>query len=106
LALTPEANSGNGPVDFKISQGYQSKIIVELKLSTNTSLVHGYERQLEIYKKADDSNQGIFVLVDVGYLGQKLMKIEKSRESFLYSHDNASEIFYVDVLRKKSASKR
>ena len=52
IDLTPEADSGNGPVDFKLSQGFDSKLVVEVKLSTNGRLVHGYEKQLEIYKKA------------------------------------------------------
>ncbi|TON44481.1 hypothetical protein CGH57_21710, partial [Vibrio parahaemolyticus] len=34
LDLSPEADSGNGPVDFKLSQGFDSKVVVEIKLST------------------------------------------------------------------------
>ncbi|HHK8037072.1 TPA: hypothetical protein ACQVHY_002238, partial [Serratia marcescens] len=61
LDISPESDSGNGPVDFKISKGFNKKIVVEIKLSTNSSLVHGYEKQLEIYKNADDTNLGIFI---------------------------------------------
>ena len=41
LDLSPESDAGRGPVDFKISQGFNDKINVEIKLSTNR-LVHGY----------------------------------------------------------------
>jgi hypothetical protein len=106
LDLTPEADAGNGPVDFKVSQGFDRKIVIEIKLSTNGKALHGYERQLEIYKKADDTDIGIFVLVDVGGLGKKYEAIQRARTSHLKDFGNASDIWYVDALQKDSASKR
>jgi hypothetical protein len=106
LDLTPEADSGNGPVDFKVSRGFDAKIVVEIKLSTNGKAVHGYERQLEIYKKADDTDVGIFVLIDVGLLGEKYATIQRIRNEFLADNGVASDIWYVDGRQKDSASKR
>jgi hypothetical protein len=106
LDLTPEADAGNGPVDFKLSQGFDRKIVVEIKLSTNGMALHGYERQLEIYKKADDTEIGIFVLIDVGGLGRKYEAIQRARTSHLKDFGSASDIWYVDGLQKDSASKR
>ncbi|OGA89529.1 MAG: hypothetical protein A3F76_12925 [Burkholderiales bacterium RIFCSPLOWO2_12_FULL_65_40] len=106
LDLTPEADSGNGPVDFKVSRGFDTKIVVEIKLSTNGKTVHGYEKQLEIYKKADDTDVGIFVLIDVGLLGQKYATIQRVRNEFLANNGVASDIWYVNGLQKDSASKR
>jgi hypothetical protein len=106
LDLTPEADAGNGPVDFKLSQGFDSKIVIEVKLSTNGSLVHGYEKQLEIYKKADDTDIGIFLLIDVGGLGKKYDKVQRVRQEFLKEHGKASDIRYIDGNQKASASKR
>lgn len=106
LDLTPEADSGNGPVDFKVSRGFDTKIVVEIKLSTNGKTVHGYERQLEIYKKADDTDVGIFVLIDVGSLGQKYATIQRIRNEFLAGNGVASDIWYVNGMQRDSASKR
>ncbi|RZG14371.1 hypothetical protein EXT47_13965 [Pseudoalteromonas sp. CO342X] len=106
LDLTPEADSGNGPVDFKMSQGYDSKVVVEVKLSTNTTLVHGYEKQLEIYKRADDTDLGIFLIMDVGGIGKKYADVQKVRREFLAEYGQASDIWFIDGNQKASASKR
>jgi hypothetical protein len=106
IDLTPEADSGNGPVDFKLSQGFDSKLVVEVKLSTNGSLVHGYEKQLEIYKKADDTDLGVFLIIDVGGIGKKYDEVQKIRNDFIKEHGKASSIWYVDGTQKASASKR
>lgn len=106
IDLTPEADAGNGPVDFKLSHGFDSKIVVEVKLSTNSHLVQGYKKQLEIYKRADDTDEGIFLLVDVGKIGNKYTEVERVRKKFLEKHGKASKIWYVDGTQKKSASRR
>jgi hypothetical protein len=51
LDLTPEAETGRGPVDFKISSGNHGRLLVEVKLSTSSRLLSGYTTQLELYKK-------------------------------------------------------
>jgi hypothetical protein len=106
IDLTPEADSGNGPVDFKLSRGSDAKVLVEIKLSTNSDVVHGYAKQLEIYKKADDTDRAIFLLIDVGHMGNKHMAIGQLRAEALEEFGRASEIVYVDGRQKASASKR
>lgn len=106
IDLTPEANLGNGPVDFKMSRGYRAKILVEIKLSTNTNLVHGYEEQLAIYKKADETGFGVFLVIDVGGLGTKLNKVNKLAVDAQQANEPVSHVRYVNALRKASASKR
>ncbi|EMH5470203.1 TPA: hypothetical protein SMF82_002737 [Serratia marcescens] len=106
LDISPESDSGNGPVDFKISKGFNKKIVVEIKLSTNSSLVHGYEKQLEIYKNADDTNLGIFIIMDIGKLGKKFEKTIQARNKFLETNKIASEIIIIDGNQKASASIR
>ncbi len=106
IDLTLEADAGNGPVDFKLSHGFDSKIVVEVKLSTNIRLVHGYKKQLEIYKRANDTDEGILLLVDVGRMGNKYTEIQRVRREFLEKHGKASEIWHVDGTQKESASRR
>lgn len=106
LDLTPESETGNGPVDFKVSRGHGLKAVVEIKLSTNPSTPNGYENQLEIYKEAEDTSLGFFIVVDVGRLGQKLQRIKEIRDEQLRKGKPVSMIYHIFAHRRVSASKR
>jgi hypothetical protein len=103
--LSPEANMGGGPVDFKFSSGYVSRVLVEMKRSGGT-VVHGYEKQLEFYKAASQSEFGIFVIIDYGDLGNKLNDIRYIQKRRIENGERASEIVVIDATQKASASKR
>lgn len=105
LDLTPEADSGNGPVDFKFSNGFKNRIVVEIKLSTNT-LAHGYQKQLEVYKRAEDTEHGVYLIIDVGGIGQKYGEVQRLRLEALQRGEKVSSIYLVDGNIKESASKR
>ncbi len=60
--ISREVNDGRGPVDFKISRGSKDKTLVEFKLASNPQLRRNLQRQLEIYKKASDSERGYKVV--------------------------------------------
>lgn len=106
LDITPEADSGNGPVDFKFSTGFDLRIVVEVKLSTNGKLAHGYEKQLGIYKRADDTELGAFIVIDVGGLGKKFEVVQRLRREASERGESTSQIYYVDGNIRDSASKR
>ncbi|ECR6927606.1 hypothetical protein F2A93_22820, partial [Salmonella enterica] len=106
LDISPEADSGNGPVDFKLSQGFEQKVLVEVKLSSNGKLLHGYEKQLEIYKKGDDTERAFFVIVDIGYIGDKYQKVQQARIAAEKEGKKVSKIIHIDAQQKDSASKR
>lgn len=57
--VTREANEGRGPVDFKVSRGAADKSLVEFKLASNSKLKQNLEKQVEIYKKAHDTDKVI-----------------------------------------------
>ncbi|OPY73243.1 MAG: hypothetical protein A4E62_00559 [Syntrophorhabdus sp. PtaU1.Bin002] len=61
--VTREANEGRGPVDFKISRGAADKSLVEFKLASNSKLKQNLEKQVEIYKKAHDTDKAIKVIL-------------------------------------------
>ena len=103
--ISPETNSGGGPVDFKFSTGFNQRLLVEIKLSTG-SVVHGYKTQLEIYKDAALTRAGIFVVIDVGRMGKKLRTIQKAKADAEARGELASEIIVIDAKRRASASKR
>lgn len=106
LDITPEAETGNGPVDFKFSIGYNGRVIVEIKKSNNSKIVHGYEKQLEIYKQAESTDKAIFLIIKVCDFDEKLIEINKIREKRLDKDGNASEVILIDGTLRASASKR
>mgnify|MGYP006283361141 CR=1 FL=1 len=105
IDISPEANMGGGPVDFKFSKGFDTRVLVEIKRSSGT-VVHGYSRQLELYKDAARTQFGIFVIIDFGDLSGKLETIEAMRRDKILAGEPASEIIVIDATKKPSASKR
>ncbi len=106
IDISPEAHMGGGPIDFKFSVGYNARVLVEMKRSGG-QVVHGYERQLEIYKDAARTNYGIFVVIDYGdHLAPKLTAIRKIQKERQDAGEEASEIVVIDATPKASASKR
>lgn len=105
IDISPEANMGGGPIDFKFSKGYEARILVEMKRSSGT-VKHGYEKQLEFYKDAARTFHGVFVVIDFGDLGKKLAAIQVIRTTRLAEGAPASDIVVIDATPKQSASKR
>lgn len=103
LDISPESDAGAGPVDFKFSDG-ADKVVVEIKLSTNSSVVKGYENQLKAYMAAEGTAKGHYVLIDVGKIGnawKRLNDIAKRDASFKKDR----ELHLIDGTYKVSASK-
>jgi hypothetical protein len=105
IDISPEVHSGGGPVDFKFSSGYEGRLLVEIKLSKG-KVEHGYKEQLEVYKAAAQTDEALFLIIDIGGMGQKLKKIQALQKAKRDQGRYASEITVVDAKRKASASKR
>ena len=105
IDITPEADSGGGPVDFKFSSGYDGRILVEIKLSTG-KVVHGYTTQLRVYEEAEKSFNSIFLVIDVGIHESKLRSILAEKNKQTAKKIRTPEIVVVDAIRKPSASRR
>lgn len=102
LDLSPESDAGRGPVDFKLSAGFDAKVLVELKLTSNRQLAHGFENQLPIYQRAENSTHGIYLVVDNG--GASERRLTAFRELVLSAGKLAPKVILVDAIRKESAS--
>jgi hypothetical protein len=63
IDLSPESNAGSGPVDFKFSQGWSRKAIVEVKLARHARYWSGLRKQIVQYVKAEDVPCGFFLSV-------------------------------------------
>lgn len=105
LDLTREANAGRGPVDFKVSKGYVGRVVTELKLSSNPKLVHGFETQLIEYQKAEKTERGIYLIVDVGRGKEKIKAITDMYNNAIAGGRNVPKIILVNGVSKESASK-
>lgn len=63
ILLSRESDSGRGPVDFSLGTGYDTKILVEIKKSDNYSLIKGYEKQVEAYKRSENAFYVFYVVI-------------------------------------------
>ncbi|MDI1224319.1 MULTISPECIES: hypothetical protein [Acinetobacter] len=102
LDLSPEADAGRGPVDFKISVGSTAKVLVEVKLTSNNQLAHGFEKQLPIYQKAEKSQKGIYlVLYNEGITPSRWNKFNELVKNSKIDNLN---VIIVNAIPKASAS--
>lgn len=105
LDFTPEANSGRGPVDFKISLGVDKRILVEIKLSSNSHLVHGLTKQLPTYLESADVEKGILLVIRTDDHKAQLAALDKAYTDMSTDLKTRISVFHVDARRKDSASK-
>lgn len=106
LDISPEIDTGTGAVDFKFSSGFNARTLIEIKLSTNSRVVLGYESQLEIYKRSQETMSAIYLVIDVGKLGSKDTRLIKTRNEASKAGEPLSDLEFVDGTLKRSASKR
>ncbi|MHA7876885.1 hypothetical protein [Roseivivax sp.] len=104
IGMTAEADAGVGPVDFKFNDGADN-VLVEIKLSTNSATVTGYEAQLGAYGEAERAGYGHYVVIDVGKLGKKWKRLTELRASNA-EFAKRNFIHLVDGTLKPSASNR
>lgn len=109
IDINPEADTGVGKLDFKFSQGANSRVIIETKLSNNQDLLHGYVTQLPDYMNSQHGAYGIFVVVIINSKKnqieqlKKLKKIESERNK---ENPSQYEIIFVDARERPTASKK
>lgn len=103
LDMSCEPDEGRGPVDFKVSMG-QDITAIEVKLSSNSQYLHGYEVQIEEYGKAEQTDSLIYVLVDLGNPG-KVKKVQDLHDRKYDEGTNPPNLIVIDATEKESASK-
>ena len=101
--VTRESNNGRGPVDFKISVGHDEKVLVEIKLTSNTHINHGLETQLPEYMKAESARYAYYVVVDIHNKG--FSKVRECYRKIRKQNDLTIMLVTVDGNLKRSASK-
>jgi hypothetical protein len=104
LDLSPESDSGRGPVDFKLSSG-KAKVNVEIKYTKNNNLNHAYETQLPIYNEAEGANHSILLVIRNTDQITAFENLKKRRQRDVESGKKVPEMIMVDGRIKPSASK-
>jgi hypothetical protein len=104
--LTREPNAGNGPVDFKLSHGYHARVLVEVKKSSNSQLLHGYETQLTAYQKSEATEEALFLIMRVTDGEAGIKDVFALRENKLKEGLKVPDIVVVDARKRPPASKR
>lgn len=104
LDLSPEPNSGRGPVDFKLSSGYSARVLVEVKWSNNRGLLHGFETQLLEYQKAEVTETAIYLVIQVTPTTAAVERLQAARTDAIRNGGRTPEIVVVDGRAKASAS--
>lgn len=105
LELSREPNAGRGPVDFRVSKGYKARVNVEVKYSSNTSLLHGYTTQLPIYDRAEKTFHSIYLIIRTTESTATIDSLLELQKKDRASGKRVPDIIIVDGRYKPSASK-
>ena len=106
IVLSPETDYGAGPVDFKFSSGYHSKVLLEMKLAGNSQLMHGIEVQLPTYLKAESTSKGIYMIVIANNHDEELVNaLWKRMKAQNIPESLTQNIIVIDARKRNSASR-
>ena len=106
IDISPETDNGIGPVDFKFSSGYHSKVLLEMKLARSSQLMHGIEVQLPYYLKAESTSKGIYMIIIANDHDEELVKsFRKKIELQSISDVLKDNIIVIDARKRNSASR-
>ncbi|HEY1172761.1 MAG TPA: hypothetical protein VGH19_15445 [Verrucomicrobiae bacterium] len=97
LAVSAEPNAGRGPVDFKVDKGYDTKVVVELKLSSNSGALSGLLVQLPEYAKAEQAQHSCYLLIVVGPTRTKVDEIKKAHAKLKRAKQRVPDLVIVDA---------
>ncbi|ARJ04736.1 hypothetical protein B5808_05490 [Cnuibacter physcomitrellae] len=108
--LTRESNLGRGPVDFKFSQGWRKRALLEVKLIPSTHFFTGISKQLPQYMTTEGASVGVYLCVgytDRDFSPERLQPIEDTLRKLREDSGWSLEVIYVDarITNKDSASK-
>ncbi len=105
IDISRESNNGRGPVDFKFSNGYNARVTVEVKYSSNTHLLHGWQKQLPRYNKAEKTNHSIYLVIRTNDSTKTIEEIEKITIALQATGKKVPKLFIIDGRPISSASK-
>lgn len=63
IDISRENNIGRGPVDFKLSRGHLNKVLIEVKLASNSKKNHGVNKQLIQYMISEKIKNAMYLVI-------------------------------------------
>lgn len=106
VCMLAEPDVGSGKVDFIFSQGSDSKVCVELKLSTSSKALEGYTKQLQQYLKSEKIDKGIYIVIDSGDSKGSYRNLLNFIEDGKKNAQSYPDIILIDASPKISASQQ
>ncbi|QJD87604.1 hypothetical protein [Cohnella herbarum] len=107
IDISREVDIGRGPVDFKFTEGFQHRVLLEVKRASNSKFYDGLQKQLLQYLKGEGITHGFYmVIVQKDDELDKAERIKQLAEKI--SEDNGAKVkaFIIDARdNKPSASK-
>ncbi len=106
--LNKETNVGRGPVDFKFSQGWERRVLIEMKYIESSHFSSGAEKQLPQYQRSEEIAFGIYLAVgfkDEDFERDRVRLVEQTCASLSAQLGKEIRLIVVDARPKKSASK-
>ena len=108
VSVYREQETGHGPVDFTFSNDFNSRCILEIKLTSNQALKNG-NFLAQVYEYARGLNVSASFLVVVGFSSNDsniMDAVNTQISSFQKMHnDFYIQAIYIDASKKQSASK-
>lgn len=108
IVVDREVDLGRGPVDFKFSNGYRNRALLEVKKLHNGRFWNGLEQQLVSYQKSDRCRHGWLLAVRYQHKGvsrQRTVELPGRVASACQERGLDIKFSVVDARRKVSASK-
>lgn len=103
FSVDNQVNNGRGPADVKISMGSKDSTIIEIKLASNPQMPKNLKNQLTIYKKANGTSNGLYLIVY--FTDNEKNKMELLIEELGMTDYVDKNLFLIDCRKKISASK-
>lgn len=108
IDLTPEANAGRGPVDFKFVQHWHARALVEVKLTNNSKYWDGLQKQTVQYLKSEELKTAFFVSVgyrDDDFEEERMDRVRSVAADVSQRANQSISPIFVDARPQSSASR-
>lgn len=107
IDVSREANIGRGPVDYKLSKGWNDRALLEVKLAKNTKFWNGLKAQLPTYMTAEGISEGVFLVIcyrdkDL----DRILDIEKIAKAVSQGVGYSIRVEVIDASRDKPSASR
>jgi hypothetical protein len=106
--MSPEANAGRGPVDFKMSKGWHMRALLEVKLAKSSTFRQNLKNQTPVYAKAEGCSRGYFIVIqftDKDCDPTFMNDVDAMAEKVAEKEGIAFKVVFVDARPPLSASK-